>query len=400
MPKVHKKLTDRQVKEAKAKDKNYFLFDDGRLRLLIRPSGSKVWQYPYVLNKKNNICTIGKYGNGADKFSLSQARVKRDEIKELLKQGIDPNHNKKRQKQEKIADSEITFEKIAEEWYRKQDWTPKHAKNIQSRLEKDVFPVIGWKSIKEVSVQDMIQILKKIEERGAVTVAQRINGYCVEIFDYAISMSICEINVAVGRAKVLKNHTQHNRKFIKEKELYGFLQNLYEYDDFNLTTLSVKLLLLTLQRPGEVRNAKRSEIDFDKKIWHIPQERMKMKRDHLVPLPRQAVEILRVIQKISGNYEFLFPSKISTKKPMSDVSMIKMMKKFSDGGMTPHGVRHLGSTILNENGFNSDWVERQLSHVEGNKVRGVYNKAEYLEGRIEMMQWWADYLDGRRGDVV
>lgn len=192
----------------------------------------------------------------------------------------------------------------------------------------------------------------------------------------------------------MKPHVQQNRKHIKENELPAFLKNLYSYDDLNLTTLSIKLLLLTLQRPGEVRKAQWEEFDFEKKIWNIPQERMKMRRDHLVPLSKQAIEVLKKIRSVSGNYEFLFPSAISTRKPMSDVSMIKMMKKFSDGKMTPHGVRHLGSTILNENNFNSDWIEQQLSHVEDNKVRGTYNKAKYSDQRREMMQWWADYLYG------
>ncbi len=197
----------------------------------------------------------------------------------------------------------------------------------------------------------------------------------------------------MGRARILGQHTQQNRKHIKDKELPDFLHNLYSYDKFNLTALTIKLLLLTLQRPGEVRQARWEEFDLKAKLWHIPQERMKMRREHLVPLSKQAIEVLKTIQSISGKYEVLFPSAISTKRPMSDVSMIKMMKKFSEGKMTPHGVRHLGSTILNENGFQGDWVERQLSHIEENKIRGTYNKAEYLTQRTTMMQWWADYLE-------
>ena len=396
MPRVNKKLTDKAIKEAKPKDKNYFLFDDGGLRLLVRPSGTKVWQYPYKFGGKNNICTIGQYGGETNKIGAAQARVLRDEIKDSLNKGIDPNKNKRSKKQRAVIDSNTTFQRIAEEWYGKQSWADKHAKNIKSRLEKDVFPLIGRTSIKDVSIPDVIQILRNIESRGSVTVAQRINQYCVEIFDYAISMSICDSNPALGRSKFLKDHVQKNRAHLRENELPAFLKNLYSYNELNLTALSIKLLLLTLQRPSEVRGARWSEFDFKEKVWHIPTGRMKMKRDHLVPLSRQAIEVLKTIKRISGNCEVLFPGKISNRKPMSDVSMIKIMKKFSDGKMTPHGVRHTGSTILNENNFEGDWVETQLSHIEENKIRGAYNKAKYLKQRFEMMQWWADFLDKKR----
>jgi integrase len=396
MPRANKKLTDRAIREAKSKDRNYFLFDDGGLRLLIRPSGTKVWQYPYKFDGKNNICTLGQYGSEANKIGSAQARILRDEVKNNLSKGINPNQNKRSKKQQAVIDSSTTFQRIAEEWYNKKTWNEKHAKNIKSRLEKDVFPIIGNTPIKDVGIPQTIQILKNIEERGSITVAQRINQYCVEIFDYAISMSICDTNPALGRTKFLKNHKPENRLHLTEKQLPNFLKALYSYDNLNLTALSIKLLLLTLQRPSEVRKARWEEFNFKEKTWYIPQERMKMKRDHLVPLSTQTIEVLETIKTISGDYEFLFPSKISNRQPMSDVSMIKMMKKFSINKMTPHGVRHTGSTILNENNFDSDWIESQLSHVEENKIRGTYNKAKYIKQRTDMMQWWTDYLDKKQ----
>lgn len=398
MPRVNTKLTDKAIREAKPRDKNHFLFDDGGLRLLVRPSGTKVWQYPYKFGGKNNICTIGQYGSEANKVGTAQARVLRDEVKDLLSKGIDPNNNKRGKKQQAVIDSGTTFQRIAEEWFSKQSWNEKHAKNIKSRLEKDVFTLIGRKSIKDATIPDIIQILRNIEERGSITVAQRINQYCVEIFDYAISMSICESNPALGRTKFLKNHVQQNRAHLKEGDLPAFLKSLYSYNESNLTALSIKLLLLTLQRPSEVRNARWEEFNLKEKVWHIPLERMKMKRDHLVPLSKQVLEVLRVIKNISGDCEVLFPSKTSNRRSMSDVSMIKMMKKFSDGKMTPHGVRHMGSTILNERGYNKDWVEKQLSHLDKDKIRGAYNKAEYFKDRIGMMQWWVDYLYVKQKD--
>jgi hypothetical protein len=177
MPRINEKLTHKKISEAKPKDKDYFLFDQDALRMIVRPSGAKIWQMPYKFNGKNNIYTIGKFGNEADKVSLAQARILRDEAKELLSKGINPTSHKKTIKQQAVADADKTFEKIAEKWYEKQSWTEKHAKNIKSRLEKDAFPIIGWKGIKDVSIQDILQILRNIEERGAISVAQRIAGY-------------------------------------------------------------------------------------------------------------------------------------------------------------------------------------------------------------------------------
>ncbi len=396
MPKINEKLTHKKISEAKPKDKEYFLFDQDALRMIIRPSGAKVWQMPYKFNGKNNIYTIGKFGNEADKVSLAQARILRDEAKELLKQGINPTTHKKTVRQKAVVESERTFEKIAQDWYTKQNWTEKHANNIKSRLEKDVFPIIGWKAIKDVTIPDIIQILRNIENRGAITVAQRINGYCTEIFDYAISQSICDTNPALGRAKFLKKHKHKNRDHLSEKELPDFLRKLYDYEEYNQTALSIKLLVLTLQRPGEIRGAKWDEFNLKEAIWHIPADRMKRGRDHLVPLSKQALDVIEKIKTVNGNGDLLFPGRINRNKPMSDVAMIKITKKLSDGKMTPHGARHTGSTILNEQNYNRDWIEYQLSHVEDNKIRGTYNKAKYLEQRFEMMQDWADYLDKTR----
>jgi len=240
-------------------------------------------------------------------------------------------------KQQAVVDSASTFEKIAEEWYTKQSWTEKHAKNIHSRLEKDVFPIIGWKAIKDVTIPDIIQILRNIENRDAVTVAQRINGYCTEIFDYAISQSLCDTNPALGRSKFLKNHKHKNRDHLTEKELPSFLKKLYDYEEYNITALSIKLMILTLQRPGEIRGARWDEFNLKDAIWHIPSERMKRGRDHLVPLSKQALEVIDKIKSLSGDCDILFPGRINKFKTISDVAMIKITKKLSDNKMTPHG---------------------------------------------------------------
>ena len=269
----------------------------------------------------------------------------------MLSKGIDPNKNKKTKKQEALLKAENTFENVSEEWRSKKSWSEKHSKNIKSRLEKDVYPVIGWKSIKEVTIQDILQILRNIEKRDAISVAQRVNGYCTEIFDYGLVIGVCESNPALGRSKFLKPHVAKNRLHLTDKELPDFVQKLYSSDDRNLTLLAIRLLVLTLQRPGEIRFAQWGEFDEEKAIWNIPAERMKKKREHVVPLSKQALEVLKKIRSISSNYPILFPGVTGFKKPISDVTLIKAMRKLSDDKMTPHGIRHTGSTILNENNF-------------------------------------------------
>ncbi len=311
----------------------------------------------------NNTVTLGKYGDRTGFVSLADARKMRDEIRDLLSRGLDPNKNKKSQKQEALLRAENKFETIAEEWRQKQSWTEKHSKNIQSRLQKDVYPIIGWKGIKdqsrlqkdvypiigwkgikEVTIQDILQILRNIEQRDAVSVAQRINGYCTEIFDYALVMGICDSNPALGRSKFLKAQTIQNRAHLSDKELPDFIKKLYSSDDTSITLLAIKLLVLTIQRPGEIRFAEWKEFDEKKAIWHIPAGRMKKKREHLVPLPKQALELLKKIRTLTANSPYLFPGKLWMKKPISDVALIKAMKKLSENKMTPHGIRHTGST--------------------------------------------------------
>ena len=395
MPKVNRKLTEAEIRNAKPKDEKYRLYDEGGLYLLVRPSGTKVWRLPYRFNGKYNTYTIGQYGSTADKVGSIEARKQRDEIKALLQQGIDPNTQRKTEYQRNVAESSNTFESVALDWYSKQTWTPKHAKNIKSRLQKDVFNVIGWKPIAEVNVPDTMGILKQIEKRNAPNVAQRINQYCSAIFDHAIVQGLCEVNPAHGRAKFVQTKPVQNRQHLKEKQLTEFLQRLDDPTKYSTMQLAVKLLTLTFLRPIEVRGAKWSEVDEKEKLWTIPAERMKHKKEHLVPLSRQVLAVLAEIRKFTGNSEWVLPGRSGTKS-ISDVVLINYVKEFSDNKATPHGFRHTASTILNEKGFNYDHIEKQLAHVHKSKVRATYNKAIYLEDRKKMMQWWADFLDKKR----
>lgn len=389
MPRVNAKLTEKEIVSAKPRDRDYRLFDDGRLFLLVRKSGTKVWQYPYKFNGKRNTYTIGKHGE----ISTAEARRERDRIREMIAGGIDPNAHKKTVRVIQEYAHKNNFEAVAREWFSKQVLAEKHGKNVLSRLQLDVFPIFGHQPVNKVSRQEVLHVLQKIEDRGALDVAKRIGQYCAAIFDYALLKELCDSNPALGLSKFIKASKVNHRACLSEAELPEFLRRLEDYRGGRLVMLAMKLLVLTFVRPGELRSAPWEEFDFQKAEWRIPAERMKMKRDHIVPLSKQALKTLKQIEKISGGGKLLFPGNKNFKTPISDVTLIKCLKILGYGGKaTPHGMRATASTILNERGFRSDVIERQLAHVERNKIRKAYNRAEYLEERREMMQWWGDYL--------
>ena len=228
-----------------------------------------MWQYRYKIADKSNIYTIGRY----PQVEAKGARATLIEVKDLLARGINPNQRKESAKQENVEATKNTFKAIAEDWYSKQIWAPKHAKNVKSRLEKDVYPVIGHKPITEISIQDTLSVLRKIEERGALDVAKRINQYCTQIFDYAILQELCETNPALGRGKFIKRPKGKNRRHLKEAELPEFLKTLAETEPTKMN-LAVRFLLLTFVRPGELMQAQWSQIDIDKALWCIPDEQI------------------------------------------------------------------------------------------------------------------------------
>lgn len=395
------RLTDKEVENAKPREKDYRLYDGDGLQLLIRISGTKVWQYPYAFKDKKTIYTIGEYHKSKPgAFTIKQAREKRHEIRALLDQGEDPNVLKHQLMHGVEGKKETTFEAIGREWHGKGTWVKKHKKNILKCLETDVFPIIGCKQMTEVTRQDIIAVLDGVQGRGAYDVAKRVCQRCEAIFDYAITKGICEDNPALGRSRYIQRPKTQNRPHLREYELPDFLKKLSQYHGRDYIKAAMQLLVLTFLRPGELRNLQWADVDFENKLIKIPAERMKMDRDHFVPLSNQAIVLLHELEDMTGNNALLFPSVKNNGKPISDVTLTKVLQVMGYVGenkIVPHGFRHTASTILNEKGFNADWVERQLAHVEKNKIRGIYNHAKYLAGRAEMMQWWADYLD-KAGD--
>ena len=386
-------LTDTTCRNAKPEKKPRKLSDGGGLYLEVMPTGSKYWRLKYRIAGKEKRLAIGVY----PEVSLKEAREKRDEAKKLIREGIDPSQAKKEQKRQKIAEVEHSFENIAREWHGDQErgWTERHAHYVLKRLETDIFPALGVRAINEIKPVELLAVIKEIEKRGAMDIAKRALQTCGQVYRYAVIHGKTDYDITPGLRDGLKRpEKQKHFASLKEHELPEFLHKLKSYDGDLQTKLALKLLILTFVRTTELRGACWEEIDVEKKEWRIPAERMKMREEHIVPLCKQSIAILKALEPISGYREHVFPNR---NKPLTFISENTLLYAIYRMGYhsraTGHGFRATASTILNENNFRPDVIERQLAHGERNKVRAAYNHAEYLPERRVMMQWWGDYIE-------
>ena len=392
------KLTAASVKNAKPAIKLYRMFDGGGLYLEINPKGGKYWRFKYRFNNKERRMGFGVFPT----VSLADAREKRLEAKKLIDQGTDPAEKRKLAKLERQLEYENNFQNIAREWHeqKKHTWKPKHAGVIMTRLEAHLFPHIGNRPVKEIIPPEVLEAIRKIEGRGNYDLAHRMMQACSQIFRYAVATGRAERDITADLKGALKPTKTKNLASLSERELPGFLKKLERYEEDyrgnRLTKLAFKLLILTFVRSNELRGAKWDEIDWEKQQWRIPAERMKVKELHIVPLCSQSIDLLRQVEEISGhNYSnYVFPSQYNPRSTMSENTFLRAIKNMGyKDKTTGHGFRSTASTILNENGFRPDVIERQLAHAERDQVRAAYNHAEYLKERTEMMQWWGDYLE-------
>ncbi|MCX2497710.1 integrase [Plesiomonas shigelloides] len=386
------KLTIRQIDTTKPRDKAFKLSDGGGLYLLVNPSGSKYWRLKYRFVGKEKLLAIGVYPD----ISLAQARSRREEAKKLLLEGKDPGQERKLEKLSRQLEVESSFEAIAREWYTRRfdRWSVSYREEMMRTFEKDVFPFIGHRPIKDIKPLELLEVLSKLETRGATEKARKVRQRCGEVWKYAIVTGRAEYNPAPDLASALVVHEKEHYAFLMKDELPDFLRTLETYSGSILVKIAMKLTMLTGVRPGELRKAEWSEFDFEKQLWHIPKERMKMGRPHMVPLSNQVIDLLNQLRPITSIHSLLFPGRNDPKKPMSDMALTVLVRRIGySGRVTGHGFRHTMSTILHEQGFNTAWIETQLAHVDKNSIRGTYNHAQYLEGRREMMQWYADYID-------
>lgn len=396
-PQMATEYKDLRYKNTQASDKPYKLPDGKGLYLLVNPTGGKYWRLKYRINGKEKTLAIGTYPD----VSLREARKARDTAKAQLRDGRDPSMEKRREKDARKRAAANSFMAVADEWYEKKkgEWDESHSIRVKSWMERDLYPDLGKRPISEITPADVLAVIKKIEKRGALDVAKRQRARCAQIFRYAIQTGRLAYNPASDLIGVVKSEKVVHRPALKRDALGPFLRELETFDRIKITTrLALRLLVLTFVRPGELRGAKWHEFDLKRKEWRIPAERMKMKSEHIVPLSVQSLGVLKELKKLSGQSEYVFPSDRTWRKPMSENALSYAMNRMGYKNVaTPHGFRSTASTILNESGFNTDVVERQLAHIERNKVRAAYHRAEYLDDRRTMMDWWGEFVAGAEG---
>ncbi|ARU30786.1 integrase [Sulfuriferula sp. AH1] len=418
-------LTELQIKNVKPTDSQQKLSDSGGLYLLIKPErdnpsdekkklgGGKEWKLAYRFEGKQKTLALGTYPI----VTLSQARIKRDEAKALLAAGTDPSEivTKKAKKSVvveaqiiEVTKTELLFEFVAIEWFTKFSVgnTPKHGSKIMGWLKKDVFPWIGKRPMNEITPLELLAVIRRMESRGVISTAHDVLALCGRIFRYGVATGKAERDPAADlRGALTPIQSTHFASITEPKDIGELLRKIETYRGSHVTRCALALAPLVFVRPGELRHAEWCEIDFDAALWTIPAEKMKARREHIVPLATQAIAIFREMQPLTGMGKYVFAGAHNANRPMSDGAINKALQSLgydTQKVQTGHGFRSMASTLLNEQGYNFDAIEVQLAHKETNKVRAAYNKAQYLPERKKMMQSWADYLIGLKNgaDVI
>jgi integrase len=387
-------LTAIQIKNTKATDKPLKLADGGGLYLLVQPNGAKYWRLDYRFAGKRKTLAVGVYPD----VSLSDARERREAARKVMANGADPSAVKKAQKAAVVALAENSFETVAREWLSKfsKNWKESHTKTISVRLINDVFPWLGARPIGEINAPELLTVLRRIESRGALDTAHRVSAICGQVFRYAIATGRAQRDPSADLKGALPPHRGKHLAAITDPVKIGkLMRDIDGYTGTFIVRCAFRLSPLVFLRPIELSRAEWAEIDLHKAEWRIPAGKMKMKALHIVSLPTQAVAILRELHPLTGAGVFLFPNVRTSKLPMAGNTILAAIRSmgYTSAEMTAHGFRHMASTLLNEQGFNADAIERQLAH-KASGVRATYNAAEYLPERRRMMQHWADYLDG------
>lgn len=385
-------LSDAKARNAKPKTKPYKIADGEGLFLLVTPSGSKYWRMRYFFGGKEKLLALGVYPD----LSLADAREKRAQARKTLAAGRDPGQEKQESKRQSLLSDANSFEVVASEWLENQkiSWSERHYQTTRWQMETYVLPRIGHRPIIEIKALEVLEMLRELETKGILDTTRKMKQITGRVFMYAVATGRAERNPVPDLQGALKTPVVKHRSYLTETELPEYLRKLEAYDGSVQTKLALQLLLLTFVRTTELRAARWEEIDWDKAEWRIPADRMKMREAHIVPLAKQAIIALRKQQELPGNREHVFPNEHNPSKFMSENTMLYALYRMGyHSRATGHGFRSTASTILNENGFHADVIERQLAHGERNKVRAAYNHAQYLPERRKMMQWWADFID-------
>jgi integrase len=402
----HVPLTDTAVRSTRPQAKTVKLFDGGGLYLEVNPAGGKWWRWKYRFGRKEKRLSMGVYPD----VSLKAAREKRDVARQQLASGIDPGHARKAEKLAQAGGE--SFEAIAREWYAKfsPGWVVSHGDRILRRLETDLLPWLGRRPIAEIKAPELLVVLRRIESRGAQETARRAMQNCGQIFRYAVATGRAERDPTGDlRGALPAPKEKHHASITEPKRIGELLRAIDAYEGFFVTKCALRLAPLVFVRPGELRKAQWPEIDLDNAEWRIPAGRLKMREQHIVPLSRQAIEILRELEPLTNRAilakpeaaRYVFPGAQSRERPMSENAVLAALRRigYTKNEMTGHGFRSIASTLLHEHGWNHQVIERQLAHAERNAVSAAYNFAEHLPERRKMMQSWADFLDALRASA-
>lgn len=395
-------LTDVRIRKEQPREKKFRLSDEKGLYLEVATNGSKYWRLKYRYAGKEKLLALGVYGD----VSLKEAREKRDTARRQLAEGIDPSQHKQMVKAARLVASENSFQAVAMEWMLKNAnvWSPDHGLKIRRRLERDLFPWIGRRPVTEITPIELLSALRRIEKRGRIETAHRALQNCSQVFRYAVATARISSDPSRDlRGALPPVKPKHHASITDRAGVSTLLQDLAGYQGSLVVACALRLAPLLFVRPGELRHAEWKEIDFEVAEWRIPAAKMKARVQHIVPLATQAIAAFRELQPFTGRGKYVFPSVRTSNRPMSENTVNAALRRmgYTREQMTGHGFRSIASTMLNEQGWHRDAIERQLAHGERDSVRAAYNYAEHLAERRRMMQAWADYLDAlQRGSSV
>ena len=396
MPKRIPPLSEAKVRTAKPREKKYKIFDGGGLFLQVTPSGGKLWHFKYRFDNKEKKIALGAY----PEISLADARRRREDARRQVAHGVDPGEVRKAQKIAGKNKEANSFEAVAREWHNRQSsiWVPAYADKMIKSLERSIFPWLGACPISEIKAPELLIALRRIEANGTLDTAHRMRFICGQVFRYAIATGRAERDPAADlRGALTPFAEKHYAAITDPKEVGPFLRAIEAYRGHFVVQCALRIAPLVFVRPGELRQAEWAEIDLDEAAWNIPAHKMKMKEPHLVPLSKQAVQILRELQPLTGASKYVFPSGRSFSRPMSNNAILAALRRmgYDKDTMSGHGFRAMARTILDEVlQIRPDFIEHQLAHAVRDPNGRAYNRTAHLAERRLMMQKWADYLDG------
>jgi integrase len=394
MAKILKPLTNTQVKQSKPREKVYALADGQGLQLRVKPNGSKLWIFNYYapFTKKRTAISFGIYPN----ISIADARKQREGAKKLLAQNINPKESRDEKKRMDDIIHGNTLEHISTKWIEVKESTisSNHAKDIWRSLELHIFPSIGKVPIHKITAIKIIEIIEPVSAKGNLDTVKRLCQRLNEIMIYSVNTGLIQANPLSGISKAFKTPVKQHLPTLKPEKLPILMQTLAIANIKITTRCLIEWQLHTMVRPSEASGAKWSEIDFNNRLWNIPAERMKNKKDHSVPLTKQSLILLELMQTISAESDYVFPSDRNLKKHTNSQTANTALKRMGfKNQLVAHGLRSLASTILNEEGFDGDTIEAALAHTGSNEVRNAYNRADYIKRRTPLMEWWSEYID-------